>query len=340
MPGDARRFPLRWKGSKARAMFKLFAIGPRAAIAAAWDALAWADPSPADAVDAKEESRTAWRLDAYTTTREAAETSADIVRETSPELSPTIEALEDRDWIKLSLEGLPAVEAGRFIVAGSHALAETSPGKTAVLIEAGPAFGTGHHGTTLGCLTALNTLLRHRRAGRVLDLGTGTGVLAIAALKAGADFALATDIDADSVVTAQENAATNKATACFKAIMATGTNHRQIHARAPYDTVFANILAKPLVRLAPGIVSVLAPHGRVILSGLLTHQEPMVRGAFAGRGLVLDQRIRKDGWSTLVYRKPASKNAAQRVARRSRRANLRASSLGLATGSEIFVVWP
>lgn len=286
-------------------MFKVFAIGPRAAIESAWDALAWADPSPADAVDAKEESRTAWRLDAYAQTREAAEACADIVRETTPELSPTVEALEDRDWVKLSLEGLPAVEAGRFIVAGSHALAATSPGKTAVLVEAGPAFGTGHHGTTLGCLMALNALLRHRRPGRVLDLGTGTGVLAIAALKAGARFALATDIDADSVETAWENAAINKATARFKALKATGTHHQQVQSRAPYDTVFANILAKPLVRLAPGIVKVLAPGGRVILSGLLTHQEPMVRGAFAGHGLALENRIRRDGWSTLVYRRPA-----------------------------------
>ncbi|MCI4645598.1 MAG: 50S ribosomal protein L11 methyltransferase [Hyphomonadaceae bacterium] len=287
-------------------MFKVFATGPRAAIEAAWDALAWADPSPADAVDAKEESRTAWRLDAYAADAEATEACCVLIRETVPELSPSFEALEDRDWVKLSLEGLPAVTAGRFIVAGSHVLAETSPGKTAVLVEAGPAFGTGHHGTTLGCLLALNTLLRQRPPGRVLDLGTGTGVLAIAALKAGAKFALATDIDADSVDTAWENARTNQATARFKAIRATGTHHRQIQTRAPYDTVFANILAKPLVRLAPGIASVLAPKGRVILSGLLTHQEPMVRGAFAGRGLVLDQRIRRDGWSTLVYRKPGN----------------------------------
>jgi len=284
-------------------MFRISCTGPRAAIEAAWDGLAWADPTPAGAVDAKEETRTAWRLDAYAETREDAEACARLVAETAPELVARIEALEDRDWVKLSLEGLPAVEAGRFIVAGSHALAATSPGRTAVLVEAGPAFGTGHHGTTLGCLLAFERALRRRRPGRVLDLGTGTGVLAIAALKAGARAALATDLDADSVATARANAAANAARARFRALEATGTRHRLIHTQAPYDTVFANILARPLVALAPGIARVTARGGLVILSGLLVHQEPLVRKAYDGRGLVLTGRLHRDGWSTLVYRK-------------------------------------
>lgn len=286
-------------------MFRIFASGPRADIEAAWDALAWADPSPADAVDAKEESRTLWRLDAYAQSEEAAQASAALIETRVPGLSASYEALPDRDWVKLSLEGLPAVEAGRFIVAGSHVLAAAAPGRTSVLIEAGPAFGTGHHGTTLGCLMALDGLLRRRRAGRVLDLGTGTGVLAIAALKAGATFALATDIDRDSVLTARENARMNHAAAHFRAIEATGTRDLDVVRSAPYDTVFANILARPLVRLAPEIEKVTARGGAVILSGLLNVQEPAVRAAYAGRGLSLSQRIRRDGWSTLVYRKPA-----------------------------------
>lgn len=286
-------------------MFRISATGPRADIEAAWDALAWADPSPAGAVDAKEESRTAWRLDAYAETQEAAQACVEIIAKAAPALTARIEALEDRDWVKLSLEGLPPVEAGRFVVAGSHALASTSPGKIALLIEAGPAFGTGHHGTTLGCLLALDRLLQRRQPGRVLDLGTGTGLLAIAALKAGADFALATDIDTGSVLTARENAAANAAATRIQAIEARGFGARDIHRRAPYDTVFANILARPLVGLAPGIAKVTAPGGTVILSGLLTHQESMVRRAYSGRGLVPAGRLRRDGWSTLVYRQPA-----------------------------------
>ncbi|MEO0764180.1 MAG: 50S ribosomal protein L11 methyltransferase, partial [Pseudomonadota bacterium] len=234
--------------------------------------------------------------------------SAEIVSDAVPGLAVRIEPLEDRDWVKLSLEGLPPVHAGRFVVAGEHVLARAAPGKTSLLIEAGPAFGTGHHGTTLGCLLAFDRLLRRRPPGRVLDLGTGTGLLAIAALKAGASFALATDIDADSVTTAQQNAVANEATARFKAIQARGFGASEIHRGAPYDTVFANILAKPLVGLATGIAKATAPGGAIILSGLLTHQEPMVRAAYAGRGLALKDRLRRDGWSTLVYRRPWAKS--------------------------------
>lgn len=324
-------------------MFKIIATGPRAQIETAWDALAWADPSPADAVDAKEESRTLWRLDGFARSRDAAEACLSILAEATPDLEARIEALEDRDWVKLSLEGLPAVDAGRFIVAGSHALAATSPGRTSVLVEAGPAFGTGHHGTTLGCLLAFDRLLRQRRPGAVLDLGTGTGVLAIAALKAGATHAIATDIDADSVTTARENAAMNAATARFKAIEATGTRHQQIHASGPYDTVFANILARPLIRLAPEIAALSKPGAAIILSGLLNHQEPLVRAAFAGRSLTLDFRIRRDGWSTLVFRRPgnpAEADGDQRFARRSRRAIRRARIRGLAVSPVGALVWP
>ncbi|MEL6568247.1 MAG: 50S ribosomal protein L11 methyltransferase [Pseudomonadota bacterium] len=296
------------RGCYSAAMFKISATGPRADIETAWDALAWADPSPAGAVDAKEESRTAWRLDAFAETRADAEKSAEIVSDAVPGLAVRIEPLEDRDWVKLSLEGLPPVHAGRFVVAGEHVLAHAAPGKTSLLIEAGPAFGTGHHGTTLGCLLAFDRLLRRRPPGRVLDLGTGTGLLAIAALKAGASFALATDIDADSVTTAQQNAVANEATARFKAIQARGFGASEIHRGAPYDTVFANILAKPLVGLATGIAKATAPGGAIILSGLLTHQEPMVRAAYAGRGLALKDRLRRDGWSTLVYRRPWAKS--------------------------------
>lgn len=288
-------------------MYKIYATGPREAIQAAWDVLAWTDPTPAEAVDAKEDSRTAWRLDAYANTEDAAHACVALIEETVPQLAARYEVLEDRDWVTLSLEGLPPVEAGPFIVAGSHALAAQSPGKIGVLIEAGPAFGTGHHGTTLGCLLGLEGMRRNRRIGKVLDLGTGSGVLAIAALKVGASMAIGTDIDADSVRVAIENARKNTVACKFKALHAVGARHAIIRSRAPYDTIFANILARPLVGLAPDIAHLAAPGATIILSGLLTHQEPQVRGAFAGRGLLQIDRIHQDGWSTLVFRKPTAK---------------------------------
>ena len=285
-------------------MYKVFATGPRADIQAVWDILAWTDPTPADAVDAKEHSRTAWRLDAYAANEEAAKACLVLANEAAPDLNVRYEVLEDRDWVKLSLEGLPPVEAGRFIVAGSHALTETSPGKIGVLIEAGPAFGTGHHGTTLGCLLGLQYIQRKRTVTKVLDLGTGSGVLSIAALKTGAKRAIGTDIDLDSVRVARDNAVKNNVASQFKSVHCSGVRHSLVQADAPYDTVFANILARPLVRLAPDINRVTAPGGAIILSGLLRHQEPQVIGAFSGRKLNLIKRFHRDGWSTLVFEKP------------------------------------
>lgn len=285
-------------------MFKVTATGARADIEAAWDALAWADPSPAGAVDAKEDTFASWRLSAYAETEDAARACLDIIASTTQALSARYEALPERDWVAMSLEGLPPVEAGPFFVAGEHVIKTSSPGKVSITIEAGPAFGTGHHGTTLGCLLAFAETLKRRKPGRVLDLGTGSGVLAIAALKSSASFAIGTDIDEDSVETALENARTNNVASQFKAYTCAGTHHANVRAAAPFDTVFANILARPLVKLAPEIASVTTTGATIILSGLLRHQEPQVRGAFDGRGFILKSRIHRDGWSTLLYSKP------------------------------------
>ena len=284
-------------------MYQISARGPRAAIETAWDSLAWTDPSPAAAVDAKEDTRLTWRLDAYAETREDAEASAALIIEVAPELNPVIEALEDRDWVTMSLEGLPPVRAGRFIVAGSHAMTKTAPGKTDILIEAGPAFGTGHHGTTLGCLLGYEHVLASGVPNKVLDVGTGSGVLAIAAIKTGSKRAIGTEIDAQSVAVANENAAKNNVANRFKTYQTRGAANRIIQSAAPYDLIFANILARPLTRLSPKLTPLLAPGGHIILSGLLTHQEPLVRAAYKGRGLSLVRRLRRDGWSTLVLRR-------------------------------------
>lgn len=283
-------------------MYQITAKGPRGAVETAWEALAWADPSPADAVDAKEDTRGGWRLDAFAETLEEAEDCVAIIEEASPDLTARIEEIVERDWVTLSLEGLPPVNAGPFVVVGSHALKASSPGKIAVLIEAGPAFGTGHHGTTLGCLLALSEVNRHRRPGRVLDLGTGSGVLAIAALKTGAELAFGTDIDRDSVFVCRDNAKKNHVSRFF-GLQVRGANDPAIRRAGPYDTVFANILMKPLIGLAPEIERLSAPGAVIILSGLLHHQAPPVRAAFEGHGMLFQKRIKCDGWSTLVFRK-------------------------------------
>ncbi|MFN7179072.1 50S ribosomal protein L11 methyltransferase [Hyphomonas sp.] len=283
-------------------MYQITAKGPRGPIEIAWDALAWADPSPAGAVDAKEDARGAWRLDAFAETLEEAEECVVIIQDSAPELTARIEEIAERDWVTLSLEGLPPVKAGPFVVVGSHALAATSPGKISVLIEAGPAFGTGHHGTTLGCLLALAEARRRRKPGRVLDLGTGSGVLAIAALKVGAELAVGTDIDRDSVFVARENGRKNRVSRFFVHHVR-GANASSIRAMAPYDTVFANILMKPLIGLAKDIEHLSAPGAVIILSGLLHHQAAPVRAAFEGHGMLFQRKIKRDGWSSLVFRK-------------------------------------
>ena len=296
-------YAARARTAKAAPMYQISARGPRASIETAWDALAWTDPSPAGAVDAKEDTRLTWRLDAYAESEADATACADLIRETAPDLNPVVEALADRDWVTLSLEGLPPVCAGRFIVAGSHALTKSAPGKTDILIEAGPAFGTGHHGTTLGCLLGFEQVLRAGVPNTVLDVGTGSGVLSIAAIKAGATRAIGTEIDAQSVTVANENARKNNVANRFRAYHTRGAANALIRGAAPYDLVFANILARPLIGLSPDICDMVAPGGHVILSGLLTRQEPLVRAAYTGRGLTLVKRIRKDGWSTLVLRR-------------------------------------
>jgi ribosomal protein L11 methyltransferase len=283
-------------------MYQISARGARAPIEAAWNALAWADPSPAGAVDCKEDGRLTWRLDAFCETHDEALACTRIINIAAPELDARIAEVIEQDWVKLSLEGLPPVHAGPFLVAGSHAIASASPGRIAVLIEAGPAFGTGHHGTTLGCLKALDAVRRRRAIGRVLDLGTGTGVLAIAALKAGAAMAIGTDIDLGSVHVARQNAAKNNV-ARFAALHVKGANAPRIRRAAPYDTVFANILMKPLIGLAEDVAALTAPGGTIILSGLLDHQAGTVRSAYAARGLNFQRRLREDGWSTLVFAK-------------------------------------
>jgi ribosomal protein L11 methyltransferase len=212
------------------------------------------------------------------------------------------DSVEAKDWVKATLEDLVPVPAGRFIVHGQHDRARVPPNKIGIEIEAALAFGTGHHGTTRGCLLLLDHVLKAHRPQRVLDLGTGTGVLAIAAAKALQENVLASDIDPLSVQVARENARLNVSGHLVQAIRATGFSAPEFAQAGPFDLVLANILANPLRQLATPMARHLAPSGLVILSGLLTPQAAPVIAAYRARGLVPLRHLRIEGWSSLLLR--------------------------------------
>jgi len=281
-------------------MLLLTALGTLAQIRAAADELDRHDPSPADAVSWFEENPGKFRIEVYVPTKQDALSVEAIVGAAAPELHLKQKKVKAADWVAMSLEGLPAVRAGRFVVAGAHALMGESNGRTKIWIEASEAFGTGHHGTTWGCLMALEGVLRERRVSRVLDMGAGSGVLAIAAAKHGAD-ALAIEIDHRAAAIAKINARQNKVEPRMQVIAGDGARYI---AGKQFDLIFANILMRPLIRLAPKLVKALEPGGTLILSGLLRQQAPLVREAYANRGLILEKQIPKEAWMTLVWRKP------------------------------------
>lgn len=281
-------------------MLLLTAVGTLNQIRAAADELDRHDPSPADAVSWFEEKPGRFRIEVYAPTKQDAASVEAIVGAAAPELHLKTKKVAAKDWVAMSLEGLPAVRAGRFVVAGAHALAHEHGGRTKIWIEASEAFGTGHHGTTWGCLMALESVLRQRRVERVLDVGAGSGVLAIAAAKGGAE-ALAIEIDARAAAIAEINARQNKVANRVRVIAGDGARYI---AGEQFDLVFANILMRPLIRLAPKLAPAVAPGGTLILSGLLQAQAPLVREAYASRGLILERQIPKEAWMTLVWKKP------------------------------------
>jgi ribosomal protein L11 methyltransferase len=212
------------------------------------------------------------------------------------------EAVAAADWVAASLAGLTPVAAGRFTVHGAHDRARVAINRIGIEIEAALAFGSGHHGTTRGCLLALDDLAKRRRARRVLDLGTGSGVLAIAAAKVMRARVTATDIDAIAVAAARANARLNCAGGITFA-RANGCAVRVVRARAPYALILANILLAPLARMAWRLARLAAPGGRVVLSGLLPGHANAALSIYRAQGLALERRIVLDGWVTLVLKK-------------------------------------
>jgi ribosomal protein L11 methyltransferase len=248
----------------------------------------------------EDEARDVWRIDAFPTETDEVDALLDLLGG-FPALRVVKERLADADWLAMALSGLPPVRAGRFFIFGVHDRGRAPVNAIPLRIEAGAAFGTGHHGTTVGCLLAYDRLLRARRFARVLDVGCGTGVLGIAAARTGSRRVAGTDIDRVSVRIARENAKVNAAKVRF--VHAAGLDHPAVRDAAPYDLVFANILARPLIGLAQDIKGALKPGGIAILSGLLRTQERAVKAAYLSRGFRVERRLHRDAWATLVLRR-------------------------------------
>ncbi len=210
---------------------------------------------------------------------------------------------EAEGWLARTASGFPAQLVGRrFAIRGTHLAAWREAGRIGLVLDAGIAFGSGEHGSTRGCLLALEAM--HRRPRRILDLGCGSAVLAMAAASLLKRRVLAVDIEPWSVRVAGQNARLNGLGRLVETRLGDGWRSGAARAGRPYDLVFANILARPLVRMAPALAAGLAPGGTAILAGLLGSQSRMVLGAHRARGLVLERRIDVGDWTTLVLRRP------------------------------------
>jgi ribosomal protein L11 methyltransferase len=218
-------------------------------------------------------------------------------------LSIEREIIPDVDWIAKSLEGLKPVRAGRFLVHGSHDRDKVRANDLSIEIEAGQAFGTGHHGTTAGCLEMIEQVVRSRIVRNALDLGTGSGVLAIAVAKMRHIPVLATDIDPIAIRVAKENVRLNGIVSGMSLETAPGFHSDSFRRHGPFDLIIANILARPLIKMAPQLVAHLAPGGSVILSGILASQRWKVLAAYNGAHLSHVKTIWRNGWVTIHLRK-------------------------------------
>jgi len=211
------------------------------------------------------------------------------------------EKLPDRDWLADNQLAFPPLRIGRFFVYGSHYRGQVPSGAIGIMLDAATAFGTGEHPSTRGCLMALDSLSRQRRFRRPLDIGTGTGILAIGAAKLLHRRVLASDIDCGAVGVARHNLARNGVTHLVRVRRAPGYRDRAIR-KSRYDLILSNILARPLALMARDLARALMPGGRAVLSGLLRRQEPIVLAPHRGCRIMLERRLVIDGWSTLVLR--------------------------------------
>ncbi len=253
-----------------------------------------------------------WSIDAYYELEIEPSVISDILEAAIGDGRITIEAVPDENWVAVSQAGLPPVEAGRFLVHGSHDRAIGRQHRNAIEIDAGEAFGTAHHATTLGCLLAIDRITRRRHFARVLDLGCGSGVLAIAAGRVLPRAAIiASDFDPEAVRVAAGNVRKNALAGRLALVSAVGLDHPLLRRRAPYDLVIANILAEPLITLAPRLAAVVRTKGTVVLSGILASQGASVLAAYGAAGFA---RVRSDwlnGWVILTLERRALKPMAR-----------------------------
>lgn len=264
------------------------------------------DEDYAIATQEVDEANEIWEASIYMTAEDEAEIAArfeELVKADFPDLVIEREVLPDIDWIAKSLEGLKPVRAGRFLVHGSHDADKVRPGDIGILIDAGQAFGTGHHGTTAGCLDMIGDVLKSRRVRNALDLGTGSGVLAIATHHLAKIPVLATDIDPVAVRVARQNVRINHVANGVRLATAPGFHHRIFREYGPFDLIIANILARPLMKLAPELVRHLSGDGTVILSGILASQRWKVIAAYNGAGLRHVRTTWLNGWVTIELRR-------------------------------------
>ena len=231
---------------------------------------------------------------------DAVERRMRVVLDTIPvEGAISRETLPDIDWVTKSLEGLKPVRAGRFLVHGAHDRDQRRAGDIAIEIEAGLAFGTGHHGTTSGCLDMLEQVVRSQRPKNALDLGTGSAVLAIAVAKLAHIPVLATDIDPVAIRVAAANVKLNRVSAFVETRTAPGFHHPVFATRAPFDLIVANILARPLMTLAPAMANHISPGGSIVLSGMLERQRNAVLAAYCGQRFRHVRTHARERWVTL-----------------------------------------
>jgi len=271
--------------------------------------LALLDPPPTVMTSEPDPARPdAWQLDVYVEDEPDAALIAMIASlvPSAKGTKPVISHIAEEDWVTLSQSGLEPIRAGRFFVHTRHNAAAAPEGMTGLLIDAGRAFGTGHHETTTGCLMMLDRLRRNgHRFDDIADIGTGTGLLAFAAHKLWpAAKVIASDIDPVSIDVSVENAEVNKIVVGrgrgrVELVVAAGLAHRRLKARLPYDLLIANILAAPLIELAPVLGGAVLPGGSLILAGLLDGQAEAVARAYRRQGLYLADRIARGEWPTL-----------------------------------------